>query len=167
LSDTLILQQAELKKYPLASKKAVVSVQNWHENHGNLVIAPEEQEYLSHDLDLFPLARREKTPLRKLLERSRRFRIHSVWRKKKVPELPVYDADTVKLLSDKRIDRFITAITMSIGSAMLIAPMWVLQALDDPSRKLAVITAFIVVFLGMVSYATVAKPPEILAATAA
>jgi accessory gene regulator protein AgrB len=73
----------------------------------------------------------------------------------------------VKLSSGKRIDRFITVIIMSIGLTMLIAPMWILQALDDPRKKLAVITAFIVVFLGMVSYATVAKLPEILAATAA
>jgi hypothetical protein len=73
----------------------------------------------------------------------------------------------VKILSDKRIDRFITAIIVGIGLAMLITPMWVLQSLDDPRKKLAIITAFIVAFLGMVSYATVAKPPEILAATAA
>ena len=45
--------------------------------------------------------------------------------------------------------------------------MWILQALDKNNHKLGVITAFVVVFLGLVSYATVAKPFETLAATAA
>jgi len=50
---------------------------------------------------------------------------------------------------------------------MLIAPMWILQAWDDVKRKLAVITAFIVLFLGLFSSMTDAKPFETLAATAA
>jgi len=50
---------------------------------------------------------------------------------------------------------------------MLIAPMWVLHAVKNQNAQLAVITAFIVVFLGMLSYATTAKPGETLGATAA
>lgn len=50
---------------------------------------------------------------------------------------------------------------------MLLTPMWILQALHNDNAKLAVITAFVVVFLGLVAYATVAKPFETLAATAA
>ena len=51
---------------------------------------------------------------------------------------------------------------------MLIAPMWILQALDGRTLpKLGTITAFIVTFLMLVSYATLAKPFETLAATAA
>lgn len=51
--------------------------------------------------------------------------------------------------------------------AMLIGPMWVLEYLSKPVAKLGTITAFVVVFLGCVSYATVVKPFEVLAATAA
>lgn len=93
--------------------------------------------------------------------------MNSAWRKKKTPALPLYHADTVKILSDKRIDPFIAAIIVTIGLAMLIAPMWLLQFLNDPLQKFVVITTFIVVLLPMVSYATIAKPPELLAATAA
>lgn len=83
------------------------------------------------------------------------------------PELPIYDKDVITYTSDKRIDRFITILVVGIGVVMLIAPMWILQAVPSNSYKLAVITTFIVVFLGIVSYATVAKPFETLAATAA
>ncbi|KAH9224690.1 hypothetical protein DL95DRAFT_254615, partial [Leptodontidium sp. 2 PMI_412] len=110
--DAFMLQQAELKKFPQAARQDLKSVQNWHYNHGGHAISPEEQTYLTHSLDVFSVVPKEKAPLRRLLDRSRTFRISSV-------------------------------------------------------LKLAVITVFVVVFLGLVSYATVAKPFETLAATAA
>jgi hypothetical protein len=161
-----MIQQCQLRKQPAAFKKNVRSLRNWHYNHGNIAISEEEQKYLAHERDLFSVVPKEKTPLRQLLERSKRFRIHPFWRKNKASELPIYDEDVI-YTSDKRIERFITVVIVGTGTIMLIAPIWILQALHDPVHKLAVITAFIVVFLGMVSYATVAKPFETLAATAA
>ena len=166
-TDSFILQQAELKKYPTSKHQDVKSLENWHWNHNDCAIDPEEQKYLTHQHDLFSVVPREKTPLRRLLDRSKRFRIHSWWKDKKAPELPLYDKDVVTYISDKRIDRFITVVIVGVGVLMLIAPMWILQALQDIHQKLGTITAFIVLFLGMVSYTTVAKPFETLAATAA
>lgn len=132
-----------------------------------MAISDEEQQYLSHDLDLFCVVPKEKTPLRRLLDRSRKFRIASFWKSDEAPSLPVYDQDVVTYTSDKRIDRFVTMLIVGVGTIMLLVPMWILQALERSHDKLAVITAFVVVFLGLVSYATVAKPFETLAATAA
>ncbi|KAG4436525.1 hypothetical protein IFR05_007999 [Cadophora sp. M221] len=165
--DAFILQQAELKKLPQAARQDLESVQNWHFNHGGQAIAPEEQQYLTHSLDVFSVVPREKTPLRRLLDRSRTFRISSLWKSDEAPSLPLYDQDVITYTSDKRIDRFVTVLIVGIGTVMLLAPMWILQALDRSVLKLAVITVFVVVFLGLVSYATVAKPFETLAATAA
>jgi hypothetical protein len=165
--DTFILQQAELKKFPRASALDVKSLMNWHYNHNDCAIAQEEQKYLTQTHDLFSLVPRVKTPLRRLLDRWRKFRVHPFWRDEQPPELPVYDQDLVTYFSDKKVDRFITIIIVGIGTVMLIAPVWILQALTAPIPKLGTITAFIVLFLGMISYATVAKPFETLAATAA
>jgi hypothetical protein len=110
---------------------------------------------------------REKAPLRYLLEKSRKFRIHWFWNDKNAPELPIYDQGVVNYTSDKRIDSFITVLIVGVGMCMLIAPMWILEFLTTPLSKLGTITAFIVVFLGMINYASTAKPFEILAATAA
>jgi hypothetical protein len=167
LLDTFILQQAELKKYPQPSTQDIISLENWHWNHNNCAIAEEEKAYLSQKHDLFSLVPRVKTPLRRLLDRSRKFKLHRFWHSKDKPELPFYDDKVVTYTSDKRIDRFITVIIITVGMAMLIAPIWILQALKQPIPKLGTITAFIVLFLGMLSYATVAKPFETLAATAA
>lgn len=60
-----------------------------------------------------------------------------------------------------------SVVIMSIGTLMLIAPLWILQALQSLSSKPEVITAFIVLFLGMILWVTVAKPVETLAAAAA
>jgi len=163
-ADSFILQQSELKKYPCAKDQDIKSLENWHWNHNNCAIDPEEQKYLSYKHDLFSLVPRVKTPLRRFLDR---FRIHSLWKDKKAPELPLYDRNVVTYVSDKRIDRFVTVVTVTVGLSMLVAPIWILQALQNIHQKLGTITAFIVGFLGIVSYATAAKPTETLAATAA
>ncbi len=85
----------------------------------------------------------------------------------KATTLPVYDAQMVTYSSDKRIDTFINVVIITVGMVMLIAPMWILNFLDGGTKKLGTITAFIVGFLGMISYSSSAKPFEALAATAA
>ncbi|KAH8591298.1 hypothetical protein B0O99DRAFT_744507 [Bisporella sp. PMI_857] len=150
-----------------AAEKDIESVRNWHFNHGNLAIDSAEQQYLTHRHNLISIVRKEKSAFRRLLERSLSFRIHPFWRLKTVPQLPAYGEQVITYTSDKWINRFITMVIMSIGTVMLIAPLWILQSIGDVNRKLTVITAFIVAFLGMVSYVTSAKPFETLGATAA
>ena len=84
-----------------------------------------------------------------------------------MPELPLYDRDHVFHGSDRKIDRLMAIIVITIGTVMLIVPMWILPNLKGANAKLGTITAFMLLFLGLVSYTTVAKPFETLAATAA
>jgi ABC-type dipeptide/oligopeptide/nickel transport system permease subunit len=86
---------------------------------------------------------------------------------KPAPDLPVYDQDVITYTSDNRIERFVTVVVLLAGLIMLIAPLWILNAVQGTQQKLGVITMFIVVFLGMVSWATGARIFESLAATAA
>ena len=75
--------------------------------------------------------------------------------------------ENVHYISDAKIDHFVTVSIMTIGLLMLIAPLWILTYLGGLARRLAVISAFIVLFVVLVSWATVAKPFESLAAAAA
>jgi hypothetical protein len=84
-----------------------------------------------------------------------------------MPEIPLYDEGLVTYHSDKRVDRFISCVVLAIGTVMLLAPMWILTVLQGSNLKLGIISLFIVLFLGLVSSVTVAKPFETLAATAA
>jgi hypothetical protein len=101
-----------------------------------------------------------------MLERSRWFCELRIWRNKNATALPVYDQDLITYTSDERIDSFATFIVLFFGLGMILAPIWILSFVNPKVVKLGVITVFIVVFLGMVSYATTSSPGESLAATA-
>jgi len=62
---------------------------------------------------------------------------------------------------------FVTIVVVSVGLLMLVGPLWALMYVWDQTKRLAIITAFIVLFLLLLSTVTVAKPFESLAATAA
>lgn len=162
-----ILQQAELKKHPAPLPYDIKSLENWHHNHLNAAISPPEAAYLSHPRDLFSVVPKEKSPLRRLLERIESFRVHWLFSDRNAPTLPSTDAQLITFISDKRIDAFINVVIISVGMAMLIAPIWILEFLSRQTTKLGTITGFIVAFLAMISYASSAKPFEVLAATAA
>lgn len=158
-----MLQQTQIKKHPTASAQDIRSLQNWHYNHQYRAIDTAEQAYLSHTRDLFSVIPKDRTPLRRLLEKSASFRIHWLWREEKPPDLLLYDRDEVKYTSDKKINAFTTVLILTVGVAMIVAPMWILEYQKTAATKLGTITAFVVAFLGMISYASVAKPFEVLA----
>lgn len=145
----------------------VFDIRRWHENNDNSAIAEDEQTYLSHEGDLVYVVPKVRSPLGDLIDRSRYLRTLSAWKKKDAPELPQYEDNAITYMSEKRVDSFTTSLTILSGLIMLIAPIWILQALSKPKAKLVTITIFIIVFLGMVSYITASKPSETLAATAA
>ncbi|KAF2112206.1 hypothetical protein BDV96DRAFT_602651 [Lophiotrema nucula] len=66
-----------------------------------------------------------------------------------------------------RVDKFVGVFITLMGMLMLIAPLWVLAVTEGIYKRLGVITGFIVLFLGLVAFTTVAKPFESLAAAAA
>jgi hypothetical protein len=167
--DEFIIQQAELKKHPQPSEQDLGSLKNWHYNHQNKTINSAETSYLSSAHDLLSVVPKEKTPLRKLLEQNSFFIARSFWHQRKKPVLPHYDKDlnVITYISDKRVDNFVAVLIVVIGMVMLIAPMWVLEFIDSEVKKLGAITAFILGFFAMVSYAISARPFEVLTAIAA
>lgn len=82
-----------------------------------------------------------------------------------------FEMDTTVYNRDSVVDKLVTCLIMLFGLAMLIGPLWWLQHLsaDQPNlqARLEVITGFLVLFTISLSILTVAKPFEVLAATAA
>lgn len=155
-----------MKKFHTARRQDIRSLLNWHHNHDNAAILPAEQRYLEHESDLFGVVQKDKTPLRRLIDHSRRLRTLSVWRLKS-RNVPNDERDVVSYFSDKRMDTFASSTIVGLGIILLLAPLWILFILQSPALKLAVITAFITTFLIILSFAMVAKPFEALGATAA
>lgn len=69
------------------------------------------------------------------------------------------------------MDKFVTCTTLAFGLAMLIGPLWLLQYITvegfSSKDRLLIITFFLIAFAVLVSVMTVARPPEVLGATAA
>jgi len=166
MTDDFILQQSLVRKSPRAARRDIKSIRNWHFNHDYAAILPKEQEYLDHEDDLVCMVPVDKTPLRRLVDSSLRLRTLGIWKDKK-DDIPSYDAGNIGYFSDKRMDRFASAVIVAIGVAMLITPIWILQALESLPTKLGTITAFVSVFLLVSSMVMVSKPLEALSATAA
>lgn len=159
-----MLQQSALNQFSDAPQRDVRSIRNWHYNHGSAAILNEEQKYLEQD-DLFCVLQKDKTPLRRMIDKSYRLRTMDLWRRPDT--VPDYDTSHISYYSDKRIDHFASGVIIGIGTCLLIIPLWILQALDTLTIKLAVITVFIFVFLLILSISMASKPFEALAATAA
>ena len=69
------------------------------------------------------------------------------------------------------MEKFVTCITIALGLAMLIGPLWLLQHFSTTKSnlrlRLIIITVFLVAFTVLLTIITVARPFETLAATAA
>jgi membrane-associated PAP2 superfamily phosphatase len=69
--------------------------------------------------------------------------------------------------SDERTDKVISSLIVAAGLAMLISPIWILEYVNHAAGKLGIITAFLVVFVLLLEFATPARPFETVAAAAA
>lgn len=82
-----------------------------------------------------------------------------------------FETETTVYHKDEVVDKIVTCVTVMLGLAMLICPLWLLQHISaqQPNLeiRLGVITGFICLFTILLSLFTVAKPFEVLAATAA
>lgn len=163
--DTLILQQSELRKFPTAPRRDVKNIARWHDNHSGCAIVADERQYLEHGDDLVSLAAQEKTPLRRAIDNSQRLRTLPLWRQMRGDDQG--EPQNVAYFSNRRLDGFASGAIVVLGVAMLLTPLWVLQALEAPTSKLIVITVFVLVFLLTMSFTMAAKPFEALGATAA
>ncbi|PSN71195.1 hypothetical protein BS50DRAFT_673814 [Corynespora cassiicola Philippines] len=166
----LLIQHSTLRSRPRASNRQIRSISNWLWNASN-AISDVEAGYIDKRYDLIPLVPRHTTPLRALLERSSRFRLARLW-SNPPPKASLEIADfpcpeTMHYSSETRIETTIGITITVLGMCMLIAPLWILASTEGTMKRLAVITGFIVLFLGLVAFTTVARPFESLAATAA
>ncbi|KAH7390569.1 hypothetical protein BKA66DRAFT_568509 [Pyrenochaeta sp. MPI-SDFR-AT-0127] len=165
----LLIQHSTLRARPHVPKRKIASIANWFYNTQN-AIWDDEAKYIKQRHDLIQLVPKAATPLRKLLERSKHFRMSKLWKKDPPPlPLPLHSThpETLHYSSDSRIDNFIGITITALGMGMLIAPLWALAYTKGINKRLGVITGFIVLFLGLVAFTTVAKPFESLAAAAA
>lgn len=121
-----------------------------------------EAKYVENTTDLFPLASSSKALLQKAIDESRILRGFSIFRSSKIAS-----SGTTKYYSTGLFKAAYFTTSLTAGLAFLITPIWLLQFIHDPVKKLGIITAFIIAFTLLVSVATVKEPYEILTSAAA
>ncbi|KAL2040567.1 hypothetical protein N7G274_006546 [Stereocaulon virgatum] len=168
------LDHSQMKARPDATDFQISNVKRWIEGANIKVIQQEEQQFLEKAGDLVPIVPKDRTPLRRFIDRFKLLRLLSCFRERKKSERE-YDPEdferrTTVYDNDPAVDKFVTCATIFLGLGMLIGPLWWLQQLANYNNlkfRLAVITAFLMVFAVALSILTVAKPFDVLAASAA
>ncbi|KAI5460085.1 hypothetical protein BGZ63DRAFT_426034 [Mariannaea sp. PMI_226] len=162
-----VVQQSTMRQYPHPKDRDVDSLNTWHANYHCRAIATKEMRYLDSIDDLFCVTPREKSPMRRLLDKSQWLRTLSVWEeKKRNEEMESHGMKNIMLYSDRKMDQVASLVVAAVGVVMLLAPIWILQALRSLETKLAVISVFIFTFLITLSFIMVSRPFEALGATA-
>lgn len=159
-----MISYQQVAGWPSARDYQAENVQNWLFRHAT-AIAAREEAFIRKDGDLIAPAAKTKSSVRMAVEKfpdlldSRLFRARP-------KGIHVSSATTV-YHSNTTLDAVSYAVVISLGLMLLIGPMWVLQFVADDVRRLGIITGFVLVFTALLASATVAKPFEVLAATAA
>ncbi|KAK7932267.1 hypothetical protein PG985_002979 [Apiospora marii] len=165
--DRLLLDYSQLRAQKAAPSWNVNNVQNWFRNNPGAIM-PDESTFPDHKTELLSLSSDGGTFARRFFENSVLYPIgKSTSLFTKTPRfMTPRDAKNVHIFSDEATETVATAGTFFVAALMLITPLWILQAIQSMHLKLGVITIFIVVFLGFLTYATTGRAFERLAATA-
>jgi hypothetical protein len=155
---------AELKGRPSAKIYQIKNVEAWFDNH-QFAIDAEEQEFVRKGNDVITLVSKPKSPLALLSEKCELLIAWSLFRSQ--PREGQASSQTTLYFSNRGLEAFVTFVIITVGLLLLLGPMWSLQFIQNNIQRLGLITAAIVLFTGLLASATIAKPFEVLAATAA
>jgi len=159
-----MLSFSQIRTWRSAQKYQIENIEAWFWNHPTAIVK-EEQEFVRKAGDVVALVARVKSPLRLLLEKFSSVLTCSLFRAKQRTDQ--VQSPTTSYYSNTKFDAFVTAVLIFSGILLLLGPMWTLQYMTNNTKRLGVITAFILLFTSLLASATVAKPFEVLAATAA
>ncbi|KAK0644301.1 hypothetical protein B0T16DRAFT_460373 [Cercophora newfieldiana] len=159
-----LVTYSQVNSWSTAQKYHTQNLDNWFWNHRG-AICEEEQEFASHKDDLVAVLNRPKTPLRQLIEKFMPLLDTRLFRS--APREQHVSSPTTVYLSNKRLDAVVFGVVITLGLLLLLGPMWTLHFVVDGVKRLGIITGFIFLFTALLSSATIAKPFEVLAATAA
>ncbi|KAK6854675.1 hypothetical protein PG995_009768 [Apiospora arundinis] len=165
--DRLLLDYSQLRAQKVATRWNVTNVRNWFRNNEGAIM-PNESTFTDHEAELLSISNGSSTFARRFFQNSVVYpfgRATNLFTKQPRFMSP-RDARHVHVFSDESVETVVTVSLFLAAILMLISPLWILQALQSMQLKLGVITVFIVVFLGFLTYCTTGRAFERLAATA-
>ncbi|KAF1991241.1 hypothetical protein K402DRAFT_173849 [Aulographum hederae CBS 113979] len=167
--DRLLWYHSNLKARPSAPKHVIQNIRNWFEDNKH-AIKDEEQQFIERDQDLMAVVSRERTPLRKILEKIPLFKGWRCFHSRKDQDHQYtthFVSDTTFYYSDTAVDILVTAIILLLGLGMLLGPAWWLQRVETLTQRLEIISLFVPLFTLLLVMVTPVRPFETVAATSA
>jgi hypothetical protein len=129
-------------------------------------ITEKERSFAKHKQDLTSINPHKSSPLGRFLEATPLIRLSRLVRAKPDPESQVISSYT-HYASDDALARLTTCSITLLGLGMLLGPMWWLECVSKSTTRLLIITLFLTLFTTLMSTATVNRPFEVVAASAA
>lgn len=148
---------------PRAGKHHIRNLQNWLHRDA---IDPEEAQFASEKGDLISINYRTRLPMGRWLESFSKFRFSRILRAKPLEGVHV-PSDATTYSNNETFERLTNATIIFVGLVMLLAPMWWLENVSNSETRLKIITGFVCIFIIMMTTATINRPFEVVAATAA
>lgn len=111
----------------------------------------------------------ERSVARRLVETLMICRIKalfSVLHKRPDRHMTDMDSENLQIYDDNIVNIWASSITFLLATFMLVVPLWILQAVNGLSHRLAIITVFMLLCLSFLTFATVGRPFERIAGTA-
>lgn len=141
-------------------------IENMKEFRGRNAIKATEMEFIDQGHDLISINDHPSTPLGRILAATRLIRLSKFMQAKFIPGAHSSSQYT-HYASDEALGHLSTYSIIFLGLGMLLGPIWWLENVTDSKKRLGVITGFLAVFMGLMSLATVNRPFEVVASSAA
>ncbi|KAL1967377.1 hypothetical protein VTN77DRAFT_3161 [Rasamsonia byssochlamydoides] len=140
----------------------IESVRNWHRDYPTGVDEPETKylDEINADDLIYVLPKLERPWLQR---QFCNLFAKSVFRR--APSDPTEMDDETYLQDKETADSVLAVLMLPLGLFMLIFPLWILNTIHGTNERLAVISAFVVLFAALVFLGTAAKADQTLAAT--
>lgn len=152
---------SKIRARPKAEER---QVNNLHEFRGRNSIKAEEMKFIDHEHDLISINHHPSTPLGKILTAMKFVRLSSLMRAKPVDGA---HSSSTHYASDEALGHLSTGSVIFLGFVMLLCPIWWLEYVNDSKTRLGIITGFLAFFMSLMSLATVNRPFEVVASSAA
>jgi hypothetical protein len=154
---------SKIRKRPRAEPRQINNVENWLKRGA---ITASETGFVTHKSDLISINERVRPPLGRWLEACRILRTWRIFKAKFVEGLHV-KADATSYSSDQTFESVTSIGIIVLGLSMLLAPLWWLEDVSDSKDRLKIITGFVILFISLMTVATINRPFEVVASTAA
>lgn len=161
-----------MRARPAAEPRQIDNVKNWLLNkagdYRHAIAEPETRSYIEQKYapDLISISSRVRTPLGQWLESFTKLHVSSWFQEERIEGKHV-EAPTTKYSSNAKFEKLTNRSIIFGGLAMLLIPLWLLDHYTDSKVRLGIITAFMVAFMCIMSTATINRPFEVVASTAA